>query len=197
MDYINWANASPSIPDTQDYFEFRHLRLVADGAGYGVYDFRLQFTLEPETVGTSPAGTVASPDVKDAYFTLNEVPRLGRIRIGNFFVPFSLERSIPTQGVFAANREVGVAAYNATDDQNLSWAYGIFFDSISEGLKERMDDNQGGSPQRTAQLGALLRRAIRRALPGAHRGGNTLLARPVRSREVRISSADPRRPPDH
>jgi len=155
MDYINWARASPSIPNAQDYFEFRRLRLVADGAGYGVYDFRLQFTLEPETVGTSPAGTVTSPDVKDAYFTLNEIPFIGRLRIGNFFVPFSLEqvtndtnnifleRSIPTQGVFSPDREVGIAAYNCTESQNLSWAYGFFFDSISEGLKERIDDNQG------------------------------------------------------
>jgi len=155
LDYINWANASPSIPNTQDYFEFRRLRMVAEGTGYGVYDFRLQMTLEPESVGESPAGTVTSPDVKDAYFSINEVPWLGRVRIGNFFVPFSLEqvtndtntifmeRSIPSQGVFAADREVGVAAYNCTDSQRLSWAYGFFFDSISEGLKERIDDNQG------------------------------------------------------
>lgn len=155
MDYINWANSSASIPNTQDYFEFRRLRLVAEGTGYGVYDFRLQMTLEPETVNESPAGTVTSPDVKDAYFSINEVPWLGRVRIGNFFVPFSLEqvtndtnnifleRSIPTQGVFAAEREVGIAIYNCTDDQSVTWASGVFFDSISEGLKERIDNNQG------------------------------------------------------
>lgn len=159
LDYINWANADPAItgpdaaPGTKDYFEFRRLRLTADGTGYGVYDFRLQMTLEPESVGETPG--VISPDVKDAYFSLNEIPWLGRFRIGNFFVPFSLEqvtndtnnifmeRSIPTQGIFAADREVGVAFYNCTDDQNLTWTYGAFFDSISEGLKERIDDNQG------------------------------------------------------
>lgn len=155
LDYINWANADPAIPGTQDYFEFRRLRLVADGSGYGLCDFRLQMTLEPETVGTSHPGTVISPDVKDAYFSMNEIPGLGRFRIGNFFVPFSLEqvtndtnnifmeRSIPSQGVFAVDREVGIALYNCTDDQSLSWATGVFFDSISEGLKERIDDNQG------------------------------------------------------
>ncbi|MBL8809277.1 MAG: hypothetical protein JNM43_03785, partial [Planctomycetaceae bacterium] len=75
--------------------------------------------------------------------------------VGNFFVPFSLEqvtpgantvfmeRSIPTHGVFSPVREVGVAAYNCTDDQSITWASGVFFDSISEGLKERVDDNQG------------------------------------------------------
>lgn len=158
LDYINWVNAGDSIPGTltKDYFEFRRLRLVADGSGYGLYDFRLQMTLEPETVGeTQPLGTVTSPDVKDAYFSINEIPYLGRFRIGNFFVPFSLEqvtndtnnvfmeRSIPTQGIFAADREVGIALYNASADQNFTWTTGVFFDSISDSLKERIDDNQG------------------------------------------------------
>jgi len=153
LDYINWADASPSIPNTQNYFEFRRLRLVADGTGYGVFDFRLQMTLEPETVGETPG--VTSPDVKDAYLSMNEIPLLGRFRIGNFFVPFSLEqvtndtnnifleRSIPSQGVFAADREVGIALYNCTEDKQFTWSHGVFFDSISEGLKERIDDNQG------------------------------------------------------
>ncbi len=153
-DYINWAKATPSIIGAQDYFEFRRLRLVADGTGYGMFDFRLQMTLEPETVGESN-GQATSPDVKDAYLSMNDIPWLGRMRLGNFFVPYSLEqvtndtnnifmeRSIPTQGIFAADREVGLAFYNATANQRVTWTYGAFFDSISETLKERIDDNQG------------------------------------------------------
>ncbi|MFO1092373.1 MAG: porin [Planctomycetaceae bacterium] len=154
-DYINWADHSRSIPNTHDYFEFRRLRLTADGTGYGVYDFRLQMTLEPETVGTG-ANSYTTPQVKDAYFSINEVPWLGRVRVGNFFVPFGLEqvtndrfsvfleRSIPAiAGVFTADREIGLATYNCTDDQSLSWATGVFFDSITEGLRLRIDNNQG------------------------------------------------------
>jgi phosphate-selective porin OprO/OprP len=112
-------------------------------------------TLEPETVGESLPGTVTSPDVNDAYFSVNEIPGLGRFRIGNFFVPFSLEqvtndtnnifleRSIPTQGIFAPDREVGIAVYNQAEEYGLAWASGVFFDSIREGLKERINDNQG------------------------------------------------------
>ncbi|HUP82287.1 MAG TPA: porin [Pirellula sp.] len=154
-DYVNWANSSASIPNAQDYFEFRRLRLVADGTGYGTCDFRLQMTLEPETVGDNAPGTVTSPEVKDAYFSMNEIPVIGRFRIGNFFVPFGLEqvtndtmnifmeRSIPTQGIFTADREVGIATYKASDNERVSWSNGLFFDSISEALKERIDDNQG------------------------------------------------------
>ena len=111
-------------------------------------------TLEPETVGES-SGRATSPDVKDAYFSVNEIPGLGRFRIGNFFVPFGLEqvtndtnivfleRSVPTQGIFTADREVGVALYNTTDDESVGWSTGVFFDGISDTLKERIDDNQG------------------------------------------------------
>ncbi|MEX2286785.1 MAG: porin [Planctomycetaceae bacterium] len=158
-DYINWVRADPAIepasgPDTQDYFEFRRLRLLADGIGYGVYDFRFQFDIEPEAEADDGVNTPVTV-VKDAYLTIQETEYLGRVRFGNFFVPFSLEqvtndtnnifmeRSIPTQGIFAANREVGVASYNWSDDKNVSWTYGVFFDSISESLKERIDDNQG------------------------------------------------------
>jgi phosphate-selective porin OprO/OprP len=154
-DYILWANATPSIPDAKNYFDFRRLRLVADGVGYGVFDFRLQMTLEPESVSNNPSDGNLEPAVKDAYFTMNEIPWLGRFRIGNFFVPFGieqvtndtnnifLERSIPTQGVFTPDREVGFAFYNATADQNFTWCTGLFFDSISEAEKTRIDDNQG------------------------------------------------------
>lgn len=154
-DYVNWANADSKISGAHDYFEFRRLRLLAEGTGYGVLDFRLQLTLEPETVGENPPGTVTSSEVKDAYLSVNEVPVFGRVRIGNFFVPFGLEqvtndtnnifieRSIPTQGVFTADREVGVAFYRASDDQNLTLSGGAFFDGISDASKERIDDNQG------------------------------------------------------
>jgi len=129
IDSINWADASPSIvaappiPGPENYVSFRRLRLVADGTGYGVYDFRLQITLEPETVGDSQGGNTTA-NIKDAYVSVNEIPGFGRMRLGHFFVPFSLEqvtndtnnifleRSIPTQGIFAADREIGVAFYN-------------------------------------------------------------------------------------
>ncbi len=153
MDYINWANADPAIVDADNYFSYRRLRLVADGTGYGIFDFRLQMTLEPGT--GSHESQFASPDVKDAYVSMNEIPGIGRIRIGNFFVPFSLEqvtndtnnifneRSIPSQGIFAADREVGVACYNHSLNYRTSWAGGLFFDDISDTVKTRIDNNQG------------------------------------------------------
>ena len=153
-DYIQWASTDPAITDplAVNYFSFR-LRLAAAGTGYENFDFRLQMTLEPGE-GLN-ANTSATPDVKDAYISINNLPLLGRIRMGNFFVPFSLEqvtndtnnvyleRSIPTQGIFAADREVGIAAYNCTPDQNVTWTTGLFFDNLSDTFKTRFGDRQG------------------------------------------------------
>ncbi len=151
-DYITWPNADPAIVGAQNYFSFRRLRLLADGTGYGNLDFRLQMTLEP---GSGPNNDFATPDVKDAYLSMNEIPLIGRIRFGNFFVPFGLEqvtndtmnvfneRSIPTQGIFTADREIGLGFYNHSRDQNVTWSGGIFFDNIDDTIKTRFDANQG------------------------------------------------------
>lgn len=152
MDYINWADADAAIVDSENYFSYRRLRLVANGTGYGQFDFRLQMTLEPGQGSTD--NIYATADVKDAYLSMNDIPGLGRLRIGNFFVPFSLEqvtndthnifteRSVPTEGIFSASREVGVALYNCTEDQNVTWTGGLFFYNLSDTDKTRIDDNQ-------------------------------------------------------
>jgi phosphate-selective porin OprO/OprP len=152
LDSINWASASPTIPES-NYIEFRRLRLLADGVGYGVYDFRIQIDIEPEG---GEGVTTPVVEMKDAYLTMHELPiAFQRFRIGNFFVPFGLEqvtndtnnlfleRSIPTAGIFTADREVGVALYGASDDLNWTWTTGFFADNVNEALKELQDDNQG------------------------------------------------------
>ena len=151
MDYPLWMEHSSAIP-AENYFEFRRLRLMVDGTGYGVYDFRLQVDYEPEA-----GDNVATPvvDVKDAYLTAHEVPIIQRWRIGNFFIPFGLEqvtndtnnnfleRSIPTQNIFCGDREVGFATYGVSEELDTTWTFGTFFDRISESRKERIDDRQG------------------------------------------------------
>ena len=152
-DYINWADASPSITGDQDLFNFRRIRLNISGTGYGVYDFRLQLDAEPDNDTTNG---VDDPYVamKDVYLGINELPWNSRVRFGNFFVPFSLEqltplpctmfteRSIPAT-VFGPEREVGVADYHISDSKNATLAMGVFFSDIPESTKEVVDDNQG------------------------------------------------------
>lgn len=152
LDSINWSNVeNPPVP-AYNYVEFRRLRLMADGVGYGVYDFRIQIDIEPE--GEDNVTTPVTV-IKDAYLTMNEIPVIDRWRIGNFFVPFGLEqvtndtnnifleRSIPTQGIFTADREVGMAIYGVDEAKDFTWTTGVFIDSLSEATKERIDGNQG------------------------------------------------------
>lgn len=152
LDTVNWADHSPSIP-AFNYIEFRRLRLMLDGAGYGVYDFRVQMEFEPES---NEAFNGPVTEVRDAYVSMNELPYLFRRgRIGHFFVPFSLEqvtndvlgvfleRSIPTAGIFTGERKTGFAFYGVSNDLNTTWTTGFFADGLNEALLERQDDNQG------------------------------------------------------
>ena len=38
---------------------------------------------------------------------------------------------------------MGIAFYNCTEDKDITWSGGLFFDSISDTFKTRLDDNQG------------------------------------------------------
>lgn len=150
-DYVNFANQNADsigeAGDAQDYFEMRRMRLFVEGEGYGIYDYKLQVDFEPEFNGNDGVS------MKDAYFGIHELPYLGYARFGNYKAPFSLEeltsskyitfieRSLPN--VFAPARRVGATAYDHTASQNITWAYGIFFQDIDQVLMERQDDNQG------------------------------------------------------
>jgi phosphate-selective porin OprO/OprP len=155
MDYVNFANQNGDsltvAPVASDYFEFRRLRLFCSGTGYGVFDYKFQLDFEPEgsAVGDDDSGV----SIKDMYVGIHDLPLLGYVRAGHFKGPFSLEeltsskyitfmeRSLPN--AFATGRKVGVAAYNSTDSQYLTWAGGIYFDAIDDKDHELYDDNQG------------------------------------------------------
>lgn len=138
----------------QNYTEIRQVRLAMRGTGYGVYDYRVQVDFEPET---NAGGTVVgSVGMKDVYAGIHEVPILGYVRIGHYKVPFSHDQMLARRDMtfmerypmadpngFTPGREIGIAAFNHSADQNVAWGYGAFFDSISETTMQRLDDNQG------------------------------------------------------
>jgi len=157
-DWVNWMNDS-QLGGQPNYVEFRQLRLFAAGEGYGVYDFKLEFDFAPENEVDAPVvnnrvqASAFGLAVKDAYVGLKDIPIVGYLRFGHFKVPFGLEelasttditfleRSLPD--VFTPRRQLGVAAYNQTQNQNLSWSYGVFFYEFDESARVIQDDNQG------------------------------------------------------
>ncbi len=53
-----------------------------------------------------------------------------------------MERSLPTT-LWAPARHVGATSYVSTPEDDFTFAFGIFYEDISQTLKERVDDNQG------------------------------------------------------
>ncbi len=158
LDWINWANDA-AFGGQPNYVEFRRLRLFAAGEGYGVmfYQLEMEFSPELDVAAEVVDGRVdlkgLGLEMKDAYLGVREIPWLGTTQMGHFFTPIGLEaqtssnfstfleRSLPR--IFLPGRELGVAAYNHTADERLTWSYGIFFHDMLEAVHAIVDDNQG------------------------------------------------------
>ncbi|MBP3956379.1 hypothetical protein J8F10_13930 [Gemmata sp. G18] len=112
-----------SIPDGT---AFRRARFGAFG-DYGSIEYRLAMDF----------ALPGRPSFIDVYVGLNDIPGLGRVRVGHYFEPFSLEqysqnrfvtfmeRSLPTEPI-APGRNFGVMANNTFASERGTWALGVF-----------------------------------------------------------------------
>lgn len=120
----------------EDGVEFRRARLYFSGLIYGNVEYKLQLDF---------AGGDA--DFKDAYLGLTDFP-LGKLRMGHFKEPFSLEeltsskyitfmeRALPN--VFAPSRNTGLMLHRSEFDNKMTAAVGVFRDTDDYG--EDIDD---------------------------------------------------------
>lgn len=157
-DYVNWVNDT-EFGGQPNYVEFRRVRLFAAGEGYGVYDYQLDIGFAPEF---DLEGAFEEQDgmldgsgieLKDAFIGIRDIPLLGYVRIGHMRTPFSLEQLISSNYLtflerslahrLAPGRELGVAAFSFTPNENITWGYGAFFDELPEEEPHIEDDNQG------------------------------------------------------
>lgn len=147
-DYVMFAHQDAAnlaaVGDQENYFEFRSLRLEAEGTGYGVYDFKLQLDFEPANEEEA---------IKDLYVGIHEIPGIGYARFGHFKAPMCLDQLISSKynpfmeqslaDIFAPGRKVGAASYNNGLDDAIHLSYGVFFNDIEDNDKQRIDDAQG------------------------------------------------------
>lgn len=152
VDWINWAN-DDQFGGQSNYVEFRRLRLAAAGEGYGVYDYQLDLAFAPELDAETDDEDVSAFELKDAFVGIRDLPWIGYIRLGNYRTPFNLssltssnditflERSLPYR--LAPGRALGVAAYNRTPNENVTWSGGVFFDDLPQDSPLIENDNQG------------------------------------------------------
>jgi len=124
------------VGEQEDGVEIRRARLYFSGLIYGNIEYKLQFDF---------AGGEA--DLKDAYLGLTDFP-LGKLRMGHFKEPFSLEeltsskyitfmeRALPN--IFAPSRNTGFMLHNTASDERMTTAIGVFRSTDDYG--ENVDD---------------------------------------------------------
>lgn len=123
QDAVNRA----TLGDIQDGVGFRRARLQAVGnvSDFTTYSIEMDFA------------TAGRPSFMDVWGEQQQLPFFGNLRIGHFRQPTNmdswtpvrqlefLERSLPFQA-FDPFRRVGIMAYDKSDNEMTSWAYGVY-----------------------------------------------------------------------
>ena len=108
--------------------EFRRSRLYVSGRMYDRVNFKAQYDFAGGSAG-----------FKDVYIGIDKIPGAGKLRVGHFKEPFSLEMQTSSKyitfmerslaNVFAPERNSGMMIANTGFDKRLTWAVGAFRDS--------------------------------------------------------------------
>lgn len=115
-----------TVGDLQDGAVFRRARIGWFGE-YMLTEYRIEFDF----------ALAGRPTFLDVWVGLKDVPYLGRLKVGHFFEPFSLERLTPNRFLtfmeralidqaFAPARNLGIVAPNHNEPQSLTWSVGLF-----------------------------------------------------------------------
>lgn len=83
------------------------------------------------------------PTFLDVWVGLKDVPGVNYVRVGHFFEPFSLERITSNRfttfmernvgdSAFAPARNMGIAAFNNSENDRMTWAIGLFADRSND-----------------------------------------------------------------
>jgi phosphate-selective porin OprO/OprP len=138
-----------NVGEQEDGVEFRRARLYFSGLIYENVEYKLQLDFEG-----------GDADFKDAYLGLTDFP-LGKLRIGHFKEPFSLEeltsskyitfleRALPN--TFSPSRNTGVMLHNVASDERMTAAFGVFRDTDNYGE----DSGDDGGYNVTGRITAL------------------------------------------
>lgn len=130
-----------------DAINWRRARLEADGWLYEVVDFFLEADFTTSTVNDDPTlpanaaiNVINLPSLTDAWASVNHLPWIGLVRIGNQKPPILLEHLIssryldfmersPLFDVYlnrTAGFQPGIQVANWTENERLTWQLGLF-----------------------------------------------------------------------
>jgi phosphate-selective porin OprO/OprP len=113
--------------------EFRRVRLWAYGDAFQNMDYKVEIEF----------ARTDRPNLKDVFFTVNELPYLDHIRVGHMKEPFGLEQltsdrfitfmersmSDGDSGFMVPSRDIGVMEFGWSEDEKFNWAAGAFLNT--------------------------------------------------------------------
>ena len=126
----NMFNISPQVPTG---VEFRRARISLAGLVYKIIDYKFEYDFADGT-----------PQAKDVYVGMKDIPIIQYARVGHFKEPFSLdeitsddfvtfqERGLPN--AFAPSRNMGVMVNPVFYDKRLTYAAGGFRETNNNGF---------------------------------------------------------------
>ncbi len=137
------------LGDAQDTVFIRQARLGASGDMFEVFSYKV----EMDFAGRDSAEEQLT-SFKDVYLQIRELPLLGHVRIGHYKEPFSLEQLTSARfvtfmerslaDVFVPARNMGVMAFDHSEDERITWAVGGFR-TMGDTPPFRSDDDGGWS----------------------------------------------------
>ncbi len=137
------AESVTQVGDVNNGIEARAAWLFFKGKAFDVVDYKFQLDL-------------SAPAFKDLFITINELPVLGHVRIGHFKEPFSLEQLAASKyltlmerslgdGAFVPGRNMGVMAFDASENLRSTWAIGAFATEQGEWPLRAQQDHDNAS----------------------------------------------------
>ncbi len=136
------ADSVGQVGDVENGTELRAAWLDFSGAAFNVIGYKFQFDLAGQT------------SIKDMFLEVQELPVLSTVRIGHFKEPFGMEQQtsikyIPfmerplTDTIFVPARNIGVMAFDCTDNERMTWAIGAFASEQDDKPPITQEDHAG------------------------------------------------------
>ncbi|HVS36026.1 MAG TPA: porin [Gemmataceae bacterium] len=161
------AAPGPGPNAWNDGSDLRRARFRMDGTLWETIDFVFEYEFAQTQQVTSSAGsatTISATGPTDAYIDVKDLPYVGRLRLGHFKEPFSLE-DYGTQDVnltflerssandaFSPNRNFGAMLWNDPFDQHVVYGLGLFKENTNTNIGNAFDYGTGSAAY-TGRLG--------------------------------------------
>jgi phosphate-selective porin OprO/OprP len=165
--HADWAvfdqspNNRATYGDWGDRTEFRRARISLSGEAFYVIDYQIEMdfadTPTIPDIGTVTTGDAQSTSFKNVYVGISQLPWLGHVRVGHFKEPFGLEfltstnyitfmeRSLCDENAIVPGRNMGLMAFNCSQNERMTWAIGAFRSVMGSEPPIRSNQYEGGT----------------------------------------------------